>query len=229
MKQKYIVKSYGKDLMKLTDLLVDMGEMVKQSIIGALKVLETGDKKLAKKVISGDVNIDRLENEIDNFAIRLLALRQPVAEDLRYVVVALKTANHLERIADYAEHIATRQSSLNGDYKVHQLDILFKLGKVVNNMLDEIMIAFRERNDKKAHIVWDKDDEVDALYTKFFQDHLAYIEKNPADTSNSIHLMIMAKNLERMGDHITNIAENIHYLVHGTLWADAYPKNEDKN
>lgn len=224
MTQKHIVKSYGKDLTKLTELLLKMGEMVKKAITNALVVLETGNRELADKVIKGDVDIDRLENKIDNFSVRILALRQPVAQDLRHVIASLKISSHLERIADYAEHIANRQSSLDDTYKTHKLSILFKLGKIVNGMLDDIMIAFQERDDEKANLVWDQDDKVDSLYTKFIKDQIKYIAKHPEDTNNSIHLMIMAKNLERMGDHITNVAENIHYLVHGTLWADSHKK-----
>jgi len=221
IKQKYIVKSYGEDLVKLTELLIKMGKMVVHSIIGAVTVLETGNRELAEKIIKDDVYIDRLENKIDNFSVQILALRQPVAQDLRHVITSLKIASHLERIADYAEHIANRQSSLDKNYKMHQLDILFKLGELVSGMLVEVMHAFIERDDKKANSVWDEDDKVDLLYTKFIKDQLKYISKHPEDTNNSIHLMIMAKNLERMGDHVTNIAENIHYLVHGTLWADS--------
>ncbi len=228
VQHKHIVKSYDDDLKHLTSMLMDMGALVHISLENAFKTLHIEDENIASLVIDGDVKIDRLENKIDNFAVRILALRQPVASDLRAVVATLKIASHLERIADYAEHVARRQRALNKANKLGQVADILKMGDLVQAMLVDVMEAFKDHDEEKAVEVWNRDDEIDAIYTALLKDLLEHIDHNAADMNACIHLMFMAKNIERMGDHITNIAESIHYLVHGTLWEDAHPVSSEQ-
>lgn len=225
MQQKHIVRSYDEDLHRLTTLLTEMGAKVQTALKEALVSLASNDPSLAKHVIEGDADIDRLENKIDNFAIRLLALRQPVAQDLRHVLAAIKISAHLERVADYAEHIATRQAELKE--KIHrfptEMAMITRMGEIVIDMLDKALLAFSAHDVALAKRVWHADDTVDELHTSLMTHTMAWLKSHPEDAALSVHLLFLGKNVERMGDHITNIAEYVYYLVEGKLWKDVFP------
>ncbi len=216
----HIVKAYDDDLNRLITLIVEMGRLVEKQLLNAIQSIIEHDVVLAEEVIQGDLEVNKLENKIDTGAVRLIALRQPVASDLRNVIAALKISAHLERMADYAANIARRTQPLSQMGPLQHAGPITRLGKLVQEMIQEVIKAYTTLDDKKALFVWTQDHEVDEMYTGFMRELLTYMMEDPRNISPCIHLLFIAKNIERIGDHATNIAEHIHYLIHGTLWSE---------
>ncbi|MBT4879589.1 MAG: phosphate signaling complex protein PhoU [Alphaproteobacteria bacterium] len=216
---EHIVKSYEDELNRLVAMITNLGQEVTSQLQKAIQAIIDHDLKTADRIIKDDPKIDRLEHEIDDFAVRLIALRQPVAADLRHVIVALKISSSLERIADNVGNVAGRFTELKKNSKLEPLKTIPPLMNLIEEMVEGIMTAYITQDDKAAYELWMQDDEVDHLYNSFMRELLTYMMEDPRNISPCIHMLIMGKNIERMGDHITNIAENIHYLVHGTLWS----------
>jgi phosphate transport system protein len=223
---EHTVRSYDEELSHLTNLIARMGGLAEAQLEGAVQALVKRDSDLAGKVIAGDIKVDEIEHEVHSFTVRLLALRQPVAHDLRMIVGALKISGDLERIADYAANVAKRALVLNQIPPVKPTAAVPRLARLVQEIVKEVLDAFVEQDREKAIAVWRKDEEVDGMYTSLFRELITYMMEDPRNITACIHLMFIAKNIERIGDHATNIAETIHFLVQGTPIRELRPKGE---
>jgi phosphate transport system protein len=221
---EHTVKSYDEELAHLTNIIARMGGMAEAQFAAALQALHKRDSDLAARVVAGDARVDELEQEVQSFTVRLLALRQPVAGDLRHIVAALKISSELERVADYAANVAKRALVLNQLPSVKPISAVLHLAKLVQEVLKDVLDAYIERDVEKAIRVWNRDEEVDDMYTGLFRELITYMMEDPRTITAGSHLMFMAKNIERIGDHATNIAEVLHFLVVGTPLKGARPK-----
>jgi phosphate transport system protein len=215
MANDHTVKSYDQQLNLLTRKIIEMGGLVEQELASAIDALASRDIELAAKVIEHDDRVDDLEEEIDTLAIRLLATRQPMAIDLRLIAMAMKISNDLERIADYAVNIAKRIERLARVPPVQSQYVIPRMAQITQAMIKEVLDAYVERDAARAVAAWHRDDEVDAMYNSLFRELSTYMLEDPRNITACIDLLFIAKNLERIGDHVTNIAEKIHYMVHG--------------
>ncbi|MGB0935565.1 MAG: phosphate signaling complex protein PhoU [Alphaproteobacteria bacterium] len=225
----HIVKSFDDDLSHLKGQIREMGILVNQQLERVLEVLAKRDKELAQIVIDSDPEIDELEQEIDDFAVRIIALRQPVGRDLRRVVSSLKVSSHLERIADYATNIAKRTQTLPDITKVPGIGAIPRMIKTAQQMIIDVVEAYLSKDDEKAVEVWNRDVELDDMYMSFLREMLTYMMEDPRNITICTQLLFMAKNIERAGDHATNIAELVNYLVHGKNFEDARPKGKHED
>lgn len=211
----HILKKYDDELQRLTGEILRMGEMAAAQLDAAMDVLERRDSVAARSVIAGDHAIDLLEHDVGHDVVRLLALRQPMARDLREILAALRIASDIERIGDYAANAAKRSIALNQSPAIAPVPGLSALARLAGEMLREVLLAYRDRDGERALAVRARDAELDAMYTSLFRELLTYMAEDPRSISSSIHVLFIAKNLERVGDHATNIAENIWFIVHG--------------
>ena len=224
MKTHHIVKSYDLDLKNLQLTFRDMAEKTENQLAQALRALEKQDAQLAETVAAADGEIDRMEGLIDQMAVQILALRQPVALDLRIVIACLKMANHLERMADYAANISRRVLALNAhNTQESPPPLLFRMGDLVCEMLAQVRHAFRAQDPEIVKKMWDQDMEVDRLYEEFFGELLTHMANDPTRISLCTHYLFIAKNLERFGDHATNLSEVIAVMVKGKPMVDSRP------
>jgi phosphate transport system protein len=222
----HIVTAYDEALTKLNDKVAYMGGLAEEQFGLALEALQRMDIELADKVVDADEKIDTLEREIEEFAILTIAKRQPMAQDLREIMVAIRICSDLERIGDLAKNIAKRTRTLNEDRPVRILSGLNQMGRQALQQLKDVLDAYAQRDEKKAKAVWVADADVDTLYNSLFRELLTYMMEDPRNIGICTHLLFGAKNIERIGDHATNIAENVHYLVHGELIEDERPKGD---
>ncbi|MBA4118236.1 MAG: phosphate transport system regulatory protein PhoU [Candidatus Puniceispirillum sp.] len=216
----HIVKSYDEDLKKLNQTLEHMGEMAVQQLENAVLALTERNEMLAAQVIAKDQEVDALEHKVDTFAIQMIALRQPVARDLRHVVAALKIASHLERIADYARNVSRRALELNTMPQSQGEKALPRLAKVTIAMIQDAIVAYINSDVELALKVWEKDQEVDEMYTSYLRELLTYMMEDTRQIGPCTQLLFAAKNIERAGDHAANIAEIVHYFVEGVPFKD---------
>ncbi len=229
MASEHIVKSYDDELKRLTNLLARMGGLVETQIATAIQAVIQRDAELAASVVSADVRVDDLEREIDDQVLRVMALRQPVASDLRLVLGALRIGADLERAADYAKNVAKRASVLAQVPPLRPIHSIPRMGAMVREMLKDVLDAFASHDVTKAISVWNRDEELDEMYSSLFRELLTYMMEDPRNISGSTHLLFIAKNIERIGDHTTNIAETIHFLVRGVPLREARPKGDASN
>ncbi|NMM45143.1 phosphate signaling complex protein PhoU [Rhodospirillaceae bacterium KN72] len=227
--QGHIVGVYDEEFKKLTKLLAKMGGLAESQLANALTAIEKRDSKLALAVKENDKEIDALEHEVEALVVRMLALRQPVANDLRYIVSTLRVSADIERIGDYAKNIAKRAVALNQMPSEPLLRGILRMGRPVQSMLKDVIDAHLQGDVAKAIDVWEADEEVDALYTSLFRELLTYMMEDPRHITPCTHLLFIAKNLERIGDHATNIAEIIHFQVKGEALGDRRPKADASN
>lgn len=211
---QHIVKSYDEEQHSLLDELVRMGKIANAQLDAALKAIECQDTALARQVVDGDAAIDALEQQINQDVIHLIR-RGPLATDLRILLAALRAAADLERVGDYAANIAKRSIVLSDSLAPAHVRGLAELGKRASQQLRDVLLAYRVRNADAALRVYQHDAELDDLYTALFRELLTYMMEDPRAITTCTHLLFMAKNLERIGDHATNIAENVWFLVHG--------------
>jgi phosphate transport system protein len=223
---EHIVKQYDSELHRLTGEIMRMGELAIAQLSAAMDVLERRDSTGAQRVVAADEAIDALEHEVSHDVVRLLALRQPMARDLREILASLRIASDIERIGDYAANAAKRAIVLNQSPAIPAVPMLGALNRIATDMLREVLAAYRDRDDVRAMIVRARDAELDALYTGLFRELLTYMAEDPRSISSAIHVMFVAKNLERVGDHATNIAENIWFIVHGSPLLDEREKRD---
>jgi phosphate transport system protein len=226
MPADHIVKSYDEELTRLRNMVVEMGGLAESQLAAALEAVAKRDSALAAQVVEGDVRVDELERELDNLAIRLLALRQPMARDLREIFAALKIGADLERICDYAANVAKRSIALAQTPPIQPVYALPRMGTLALALVKDVIDAFIERDADKALEVWRRDEELDEMYSSLFREFLTYMMEDPRNIGPSTHLLFMAKNIERIGDHATNIAEDLYYLVHGTPLTEVRPKGD---
>jgi phosphate transport system protein len=227
MMNEHTSKAFDTDLQELTRKVSEMGGLAEREIADAIQALTRRDPDLARRVVAADPTIDALQREIEEKAILTIARRQPMAVDLREIVAALRVANDLERIGDLAKNIGKRVSALEGDFHPTKLIRgVEHMSSLVLNQLKHVLDAYGGRDLDGALAVWKGDEEIDALCTSLFRELLTYMMEDPRNITFCIHLMFCAKNIERMGDHATNIAETVHYMVEGKPIADQRPKGD---
>jgi phosphate transport system protein len=223
---KRIVTSFEVDLKKLRDMIAGMGGLVERAVADATVALLEHDPEMASSVVGMDPKIDAEEHAIEQFAVRLLALRQPVADDLRQVVAALKVITDLERIGDYAANIAKRSLVINKVSVNMSLSGLTQMARLAQQNLKTVIDAVGEADPQKAITVWRADQMVDDLYNTIFRELITYMMEDARNITACTHLLFIAKNLERIGDHATNIAELTYYAVTGDSLPDFRPKGD---
>jgi len=223
---RHIVTSFEGDLKKLRDMIAGMGGLVERAVADATTALLNHDAANAARVVEMDPAIDAEERAVEQFAVQLLALRQPVADDLRQVVSALKVITDLERIGDYAANIAKRSLVINQVASSFSLSGLGQMALLVQQNLKSSIDAVGEADPQKAVAVWRADQMVDDLYNTIFRELITYMMEDARSISACTHLLFIAKNLERIGDHSTNIAELTYYAVTGESLPDFRPKGD---
>ncbi|MCB1379659.1 MAG: phosphate signaling complex protein PhoU [Alphaproteobacteria bacterium] len=222
----HIVKAYDADLAELKKMLAQMGGLAEQQLDDAIDALTRRDTALADRVIQNDEKIDRLERQIEERAITTIAKRQPMARDLREIMVAIRVSSDLERIGDLAKNTAKRTHAISEALPRKLMSGVTRMGRLAQQELKNILDAYARSDAEKAMEVWRSDEELDALYNSIFRELLTYMMEDPRNISLCTHLLFGAKNMERIGDHATNIAENIHYMVHGKTLAEGRPKRD---
>ncbi len=226
MSTDHIVKSYDDELKHLSQLVAQMGGLAEAQLQAAIEALVARDAEGAARVVQGDVRIDQLERQISNQTIRMLALRQPMAQDLREIVAALKISSDIERIGDYAANVAKRAVALTQSPPMRPIGGVARMGRLVQQIIKDTLDAFSAKDADKAVAAWKRDQEVDDMYNSIFREMLTYMMEDPRNIGPSTHLMFIAKNIERIGDHATNIAEIVHFLVRGEEIAEVRPKSD---
>lgn len=212
---EHTVKSFDEDITRLRGLISEMGGLAELSINEALHALTNGDEELAQKVVERDKKLDALETEVDKLAVRIIALRAPLADDLREVIAALKIAGVTERIGDYAKNIARRVGVIEGQRQFEPLTLLPAMGDVAAEMVHDVLTAYAARDPIAAREIIKRDEKVDAFYDSIFRNLVSYMVENPATITTAAHLLFVARNLERVGDHATNIAEMVYFAATG--------------
>ena len=225
---EHIVKSYDEEQAALLAELVRMGEMSVAQLEAALDVVERRDDNAAERVMANDDAIDALEQQVNQDVIRLIR-RGPMATDLRVILAALRVASDIERIGDYAANIAKRSIALNQTPPLPHTRGLEALGRMAAQQMREVMRAYVARDGEAALRVRERDAELDTLYTGLFRELLTYMMEDARAITPCTHLLFMAKNLERIGDHATNIAENVWFLVHGEELMPPRDKRDDSS
>lgn len=225
MGRDHIVSSFDEDLQTLSGKVVRMGGLAEYQLAQAIQAMSKRSPELAERIVRDDHKVDDLEHEIDLFTFRLLALRQPMAGDLREIVSAIRLSVDLERIADIAANIARRTSELHPMPPSEIMTGVLRLGRLVQHIIKDVLDAYLEKSATKALGIWQSDHEVDALYTSLFRELLTYMMEDPRHITPCTHLLFIAKNLERIGDHASNIAELIYFLVEGQNLKKLYGKN----
>jgi len=219
---EHTVKAFDEDITRLRGLIGEMGGLAEVAIEQALKALIRGDAELAAEVVARDKKLDELETQVDKLAVRVIALRAPMADDLREVIAALKIAGVVERIGDYSKNIAKRVDSIEGKEAFEPLTLLPAMGELAGEMVHDVLIAYAARDASLARDVIAADEKVDAFYNSIFRNVVSYMVENPATISSAAQLLFVARNLERIGDHATNVAEMVHYAATGV-----YPPDDD--
>lgn len=222
----HIVKAYDEDLAILKTLIAQMGGLAEDELANAMDAVARRDGKLADKVIASDRKMDALEMQIEEKAILTIAKRQPMARDLREIMVAIRVASDLERIGDLAKNTAKRTHALSEALPRKLVTGMTRMGRLAQEQLKRILDAYAKSDAERAMEVWRSDEDIDALYNSIFRELLTYMMEDPRMIGLCTHLLFCAKNLERIGDHTTNIAENIYYLVHGKEIAEERPKKD---
>ena len=226
---EHTVKAFDEDIGRLRGLISQMGGLAEQAIADAMTALQRNDTELAAKVRRQDKAIDAIEAEVERLAVRIIALRAPLADDLREVVAALKIAAVIERIGDYAKNIAKRVPMIHGgagNERIEPLSVLPAMAELAAEMVHDVLDAFSARDAEKALAVCKRDTALDDFYDSIFRVLVTYMVENPKTISEVAHLLFVAKNLERVGDHATNVAEMVYFAATGRYLADREPMEE---
>ena len=216
----HTVKAFDEDLGQLRALISEMGGRAEAAITGAIDALVNRDVDSAARIVEGDRKIDELETEIERQVVRLIALRAPMADDLREVLAALKIAGVVERMGDYAKNIAKRTPLLQDVRGMEAMSVLLAMGKVATEMVRNVLDAFVLRDAEAAVAVSARDKAVDDFYNSLFRTLLTHMMESPQNITASTHLLFIAKNIERIGDHATNVAEMVYYAATGRQMAE---------
>lgn len=212
---EHTVKAFDDDIGELRALVSEMGGLAETAIGDAIHALARHDLDTASRVVEGDLRIDELEVEVERHAVRLIALRAPLADDLREAVAAMKIANVIERIGDYAKNIAKRVPVFEQRVEIEPLSIMPSMARIVSEMVHNVLDAFAARDAEAAVRVIERDAAVDDFYDSLFRALLTYMLENSHNITPATHLLFIAKNLERVGDHATNIAEMVYFAATG--------------
>ncbi len=225
MPQQHTVSSFDAELKDLNQKIAEMGGLVEKMMRDAATAMQRRDMTMARMVVEQDPRVDAMQREIEENAILTIARRQPMAIDLREIVGAIRTASDLERVGDLAKNIAKRVIAMdNGMALPKVVTGLVHMSELVMTQLKMVLDSYTARNAEQAVAVWNRDGEVDALYTSLFRELLTYMMEDPRNIGFSTHLLFSAKNIERIGDHATNIAETVYFMVTGTTLPPDRPK-----
>ncbi|MBS0475416.1 MAG: phosphate signaling complex protein PhoU [Proteobacteria bacterium] len=224
MAQEHTVKAFDEDITRLRGLIAEMGGLAEVSIGEAMQALVKGNRELAAEVVARDKRIDALEAEIDKLAVRIIALRAPMADDLREVIAALKIAGVVERIGDYAKNIAKSTNKIQNRRQFEPLTLVPAMADLASEMVHDVLTAYAARDAVLAAEIVARDDKVDAFYESIFRNLVSHMMENPATISSAAQLLFVARNIERIGDHATNVAEMVYYAATGNYLTD----KEDK-
>jgi len=223
----HTVKSYEEELKNLNNNIVKMGTLCEEALRKSINALVTNNTEDADKIIKDDEEIDKYENLIEQQVVNLIALRQPLAIDLRETVTALKISSDLERIGDLSKNIAKRSLLLSGNLSENLIKILNTLSESVQKQLKSVIDSYLERSSSMAVNVWESDEKIDDLTNQCMQASIDFLKEDTKNLQNGTHLLFVSKNLERMGDHTTNIAEQVYFLVKGEYLEGERPKNSE--
>jgi phosphate transport system protein len=224
---EHIVSSYDFELQDLRRRISEMGGIAEKMLIDSIAALVRRDTPLAQAVIAADARLDVLQREVEEHAILTIARRQPLAIDLRETISAIRVSGDVERIGDLAKNIAKRALAVAGQFQPQKIVVgVQHMSDLVLGQLKDVLDAYAQQDTRRALDVWQRDGEIDALYTSLFRELLTYMMEDPRNISFCAHLLFCAKNIERIGDHTTNIAETIHYLVTGENLSIDRPKND---
>lgn len=218
---KHTLTAFDNDMDEIRGLIAEMGARAETAVIAALKALKEHDEELAARTRTEDKTIDNLETEVERLVVRTIALRAPMADDLRELIAALKISAVIERIGDYAKNIAKRVPQMEGKIPAEAMVQLGRMGEIVVEMIRTAMDAYAKSDVDLARAVTVRDDDVDQLNKDLFVDFVAYVVKNPANATEVAHLLFTAKNLERIGDHTTTVAQMIYFTETGENLPDA--------
>jgi phosphate transport system protein len=219
MASQHIVTSFEDELQGLARSIAEMGGRAEQIVERSIAALLRGDLDLARDVVDSDKRVDALHREIEESAILVIARRQPMAQDLRETIAAIRIANDVERIGDLGKNIAKRAVAIKNDLFPQKLRVgVEHLAELGLRQVKKVLDAYAARDVEKAREVCQQDQEIDAVYTSLFRELLTYMMEDPRNITMCIHLLFCAKNLERIGDHATNIAETVYYLITGDQW-----------
>jgi phosphate transport system protein len=224
---EHTIRAFDADLEELARMVAEMGGLAEKEIADAVTALSRRDIELAQKVIALDPSVDALQRAIEEKVILTIARRQPMAVDLRDIVGSLRVSNDLERIGDHAKNIAKRVLALDADIAFSQVVRgVEEMTKLVLAQVKQVLDAYASRDVAKALEVWRRDEEVDAVNNSLFRELLTYMMEDPRNITSCTHLLFCTQNIERMGDHATNIAETVYYMVEGQPLAEERPKGE---
>ena len=224
----HIVKSYDEEQKRLLAETLRLGEMAAAQLEAALDVVKRRDDKAAERIVANDDALDALEQEISHDVMKL-ALRGPMARDLREILAAIRVASDIERIGDYAANVAKRSTALNLAPPLPQVSGLHAIGTLAVQQLRDVLTAYRDSDVEAAQRIRDRDAEIDTAYTALFRELLTYMMEDARAITPCTHLLFMAKNIERVGDHATNIAENVWFLVKGEEQLPPRDKRDESN
>ncbi|WP_281301952.1 MULTISPECIES: phosphate signaling complex protein PhoU [unclassified Iodidimonas] len=223
---QHTVSAYDEELNALRSIVTQMGGLAEQELAEAVAALTARDPEAAAKVIAMDKRLDALEFEADALVVQMIARRSPVADDLREIISALKITGMLERVGDFAKNIAKRVTVISQSAPVRPAATIPQMAQEAHMMISNVLEAYVERDSAKAVMVWRSDDRVDALYNSLFRELLTYMMESPSSITQSTHLLFIAKNIERIGDQATNIAEVIYFAIEGEPLEDDRPKSD---
>ena len=227
LQHEHIVTAFEAELQKISTRIAEMGGMAEANLAAAIEAIMKRDSERAEIVIRSDPEIDAMELVIEQEAVRIIALRQPMASDLREVIAAMRIAGDIERIGDLAKNIAKRALVLNKEEPVIGSFPIDRMGSQVQGQIDRVLLAYADRDAEASVAVRDYDEHVDQLHNSIFRELLTYMMEDPRTISRATHVLFIAKNLERIGDHATNIAETVYYLTTGQQLTDERPKGDD--
>jgi phosphate transport system protein len=221
---EHIVKSFTEQLESLANSVAQMGGLAEAQFANAIEAIAKRDGKLAEAAVTSDERVDRIQQTIEDQALKVLALRQPLAVDLRATLAAIKIANELERIGDLAKNIGKRALVLNREPPIRLTQSLARMGRQCLAQMKMVLDAYSDRDAEAARNVWRHDEEIDELYNSLFRELLTYMMEDPRTIGLCTHLLFIAKNIERAGDHATNIAETVYHMVTGSYMRIDRPK-----
>lgn len=216
---EHTVKAFDDEIEKLRGLIAEMGGLAEVAIADAIDALLTQDSAQAQAVIDNDPKLDALESKVDKLAVRVIALRAPMADDLRDVIAALKISGIVERIGDYAKNIAKRLDEVSGKAKIEPVTLIPTMGEIAKSMVHDVLNAYAARDAELAVEVIKRDNKLDNFYDSIFRNLVSHMMENPATISSAAQLLFVARNLERIGDHATNVAEMVYFAATGTYYS----------
>jgi phosphate transport system protein len=216
---EHTVKAFDSEISKLRGLIAEMGGLAEVAVADAVDALVRHDGDKAQQVVANDPRLDALEAEVDRLAVRIIALRAPMADDLRDVIAALKISSVLERIGDYAKNIAKRVDEVELRAKIEPLSVIPAMADIAQGMVRDALNAYGARDSALAAEVIDRDEKLDSFYNSLFRALVTHMMENPATISSAAQLLFVARNLERIGDHATNVAEMVFFAATGQYFS----------